>query len=432
LPSSSIRESKFFLLNLLMKLGSVSQRRLPLAPPPVLPSITSRGIQLPAFSQLHQPLQLFRPPMPPTVPSWSALPAPTPTGVPQALGPSRFPGLPVPSRSEPCPSSTQETGPPSHSLPSHSRQDQRISPTPHTGGSRHESGSAGMRLILFPSILTDYYLFKEAPHTGTFTFDHTGLQQHIPPPAQSILPSRFLFGHTQPHGSFKQVRHPMHQVLPPIPGRSLPWASGGAQASPIGSPKFEGLTSPSPNPGSLPSHSPQDQRTGTTPHTGGSRHESGSAGMRLILFSNILTDYYLFKEAPHTGRFDKIRQNCLFFAARKPYQEPEHRHSLGRMNIPCPNCRALHWAAKKLSSSSKDCPTFGICCMNGKVKLPSYQDPPLPLCHLLTSSEPAPVKFHEDIWKYNRALAFTSLGVNEDHTVNRGRGPPVFRISGEL
>ena len=70
--------------------------------------------------------------------------------------------------------------------------------------------------------------------------------------------------------------------------------------------------------------------------------------------------------------------------------------------------------------------------MSGKVHLPVYKDPPPTLHHLLTSTEPASSKFRENIWKYNRDLAFTFLGVNEDHGVNKGRGPPIFRISGEL
>jgi hypothetical protein len=36
------------------------------------------------------------------------------------------------------------------------------------------------------------------------------------------------------------------------------------------------------------------------------------------------------------------------------------------------------------------------------------------------------------MWKYNRAFAFTSVGVQEDHAVNARPGPPVFRICGEL
>ncbi|KAJ2931872.1 hypothetical protein H1R20_g5233, partial [Candolleomyces eurysporus] len=43
-------------------------------------------------------------------------------------------------------------------------------------------------------------------------------------------------------------------------------------------------------------------------------------------------------------------------------------------------------------------------------------------------------EFRKDIWKYNRAFSFTSVGVQQDHSVNRrpGCGPPVYRISGEL
>ncbi|KAF9552571.1 hypothetical protein CPC08DRAFT_617191, partial [Agrocybe pediades] len=104
------------------------------------------------------------------------------------------------------------------------------------------------------------------------------------------------------------------------------------------------------------------------------------------------------------------------------------------MDVPCSQCGALHWMDERLSNSSKRNPRFGLCCMEGKVRIPPIGVPPQPLLHLLTSDEPAAVKFREDSWKYNRAFAFTSIGVQEDHSVNRGqhRGPPVFRICGEL
>lgn len=72
--------------------------------------------------------------------------------------------------------------------------------------------------------------------------------------------------------------------------------------------------------------------------------------------------------------------------------------------------------------------------MNGQVRLPPLQPPPEPLRHLLSSAEPNAKKFCEDIWKYNHAFAFTSIGVEEDQTVNSGCrcGPPVFCICGEL
>ena len=70
--------------------------------------------------------------------------------------------------------------------------------------------------------------------------------------------------------------------------------------------------------------------------------------------------------------------------------------------------------------------------MEGKIALPLLEPPPEPLQTLLSSTSAVSARFRDDIWKYNRAFAFTSLGVTEDHSVNRGRGPPVFRISGEL
>ncbi|KAF8072148.1 hypothetical protein FPV67DRAFT_1371020, partial [Lyophyllum atratum] len=117
--------------------------------------------------------------------------------------------------------------------------------------------------------------------------------------------------------------------------------------------------------------------------------------------------------------------------ARRPYREPHGRHDLGRMNVPCPHCGALHWLDEKTVDSTNTFPNFG-CCKNGEVRLPPLQEPPPPLRDLLESPTPAAKAFCTDIWKYNRAFAFTSLGVQEDHSVNRGNMPPVFRILGDL
>ena len=135
------------------------------------------------------------------------------------------------------------------------------------------------------------------------------------------------------------------------------------------------------------------------------------------------------QESQHRRR---QRGRDLFRIARRPYVEPSQRHDLGRMNVSCPYCGALHWMDERLSDSSKRSPRFGTCCLSGKVHLPPLEDAPQPLRHLLTSNDRDAIKFCDEIWKYNRAFAFTSLGVEEDHSVNCGRGPPVFRISGEL
>ncbi|KAJ3568310.1 hypothetical protein NP233_g5793 [Leucocoprinus birnbaumii] len=98
-----------------------------------------------------------------------------------------------------------------------------------------------------------------------------------------------------------------------------------------------------------------------------------------------------------------------FNRARLPYDDTLPHHDLGRMDV------------------------FGLCCNSGKITIPLPADPPSALADLFTSNDSLSVEFRRDLWKYNRAFSFTSLGVNEDHSVNgAGRGEPVFRISGEL
>jgi hypothetical protein len=125
-----------------------------------------------------------------------------------------------------------------------------------------------------------------------------------------------------------------------------------------------------------------------------------------------LSGVYHIQRVPDDGS-RWISEGPLFLAARKSYIEPVLRHSLGRMNIECPSCGALHWMAEKKSSSSKSSPRFSTCCSDGRVSLPLLQPPPEPLQSMLTSMDRPAVKFREDIWKYNRALSFTSLGVHE-------------------
>jgi hypothetical protein len=103
------------------------------------------------------------------------------------------------------------------------------------------------------------------------------------------------------------------------------------------------------------------------------------------------------------------------------------------MVVNCENCGALHWLDERISVSSRSNPTFGLCCNSGKVVLPMLRDPPESLKVLIEGDDRQGKDFRENIWKYNRAFAFTSLQVTEDHSVNdRHRGPPVFRIQGEL
>jgi hypothetical protein len=121
----------------------------------------------------------------------------------------------------------------------------------------------------------------------------------------------------------------------------------------------------------------------------------------------------------------------LFCIGRRPLLDSLHVNDLGNMNICCPFCGAFHWIDERVSSSTVSHPQFGMCCGHGKVELPSLRVPPLPLYNLFTGATAQSKEFRTNIVRYNAALAFTSLGVKVDDSI-AGRGPPVFRIHGEL
>ena len=74
-----------------------------------------------------------------------------------------------------------------------------------------------------------------------------------------------------------------------------------------------------------------------------------------------------------------------------------------------------------------------MCCGNGDIQLPAIAPPPEQLYYFFAGSTPKAQHFCENIRQYNVALAFTSLGVKVDDTVNAGGGgPPTFCIHGEL
>ncbi|KAJ3924389.1 MAG: hypothetical protein NXY57DRAFT_878344, partial [Lentinula lateritia] len=84
---------------------------------------------------------------------------------------------------------------------------------------------------------------------------------------------------------------------------------------------------------------------------------------------------------------------------------------LGQMNVECPNCHALHWAAERLTKSSATKPIFGTCCKSGKLSLPMLQNPPQELQNLFDGTDFESKHFLDNIRSYNSAFAFVSLGL---------------------
>lgn len=117
--------------------------------------------------------------------------------------------------------------------------------------------------------------------------------------------------------------------------------------------------------------------------------------------------------------------NPFFCIGRRAVTDSFPSVDLGRMDIRCPDCHALHWLAESTLSSRPQRPEFEACCAHGKITLPLLSVPPLPLYDLYVNDTNNAKEFRENITQYNAALAFTSLGVNIDHSLT-GRGPPVF------
>ncbi|WZZ04936.1 hypothetical protein YC2023_090857 [Brassica napus] len=72
-----------------------------------------------------------------------------------------------------------------------------------------------------------------------------------------------------------------------------------------------------------------------------------------------------------------------------------------------------------------------MCCLRGKIKLPTLKEPPSYLMDLLTKDDSISKHFRDNIRPINMMFSFTSLGGKIDNSVNEGQGPRVFKLHGE-
>lgn len=92
----------------------------------------------------------------------------------------------------------------------------------------------------------------------------------------------------------------------------------------------------------------------------------------------------------------------------------------------------MFWYGERLNKrKGTNNPIYTGCCMEGQVKLPFLKDSPKFMWWLLTSNDPLPKHFRENVRAYNMLFSFTSLGGTVDHSVKKGRGPQMFALQGE-
>ncbi|KAK9063108.1 hypothetical protein SSX86_016978 [Deinandra increscens subsp. villosa] len=101
---------------------------------------------------------------------------------------------------------------------------------------------------------------------------------------------------------------------------------------------------------------------------------------------------------------------------------------VGSCDQVCEYCCAYFWYAERLTSTaSSKRPEYSICCRGGAVKIKYPIDPPEGIRGLFQDHS-----FIENVRAYNSMFAMTSFGAEIDNSVNDGRGPPVFKVGGQV
>jgi hypothetical protein len=108
---------------------------------------------------------------------------------------------------------------------------------------------------------------------------------------------------------------------------------------------------------------------------------------------------------------------------------------LGEPNYQCKHCGAIFWYNERNQTESRRSRQviYTNCCKNEKIKIPPYKDPPEFLSRLINDRKSTESKhFLQRIRQYNSLFAFTSMGANIIKDINKGEGPYIFRINGQI
>ncbi|KAL3620579.1 hypothetical protein CASFOL_035491 [Castilleja foliolosa] len=100
----------------------------------------------------------------------------------------------------------------------------------------------------------------------------------------------------------------------------------------------------------------------------------------------------------------------------------------GDCEFVCEHCSAFFWFDERIMRGPLHArPRYTHCCKGGVVRLPFPLYPPPAIKKLFEDSN-----FMENIRAYNNMFSMTSFGARVDDAVNDGRGPYVFKVSGQV
>ncbi|KAL6858850.1 hypothetical protein ACP4OV_017852 [Aristida adscensionis] len=127
---------------------------------------------------------------------------------------------------------------------------------------------------------------------------------------------------------------------------------------------------------------------------------------------------------------NRERRRQLIAQHRIVWRGPPNEHGV---TLHCGRFSDEYIDALKDSSLRAGRIVYNSCCKGGKISIPPFQRPPDYLAKLVDFNGDAPAKkFIRNIRQYNCLFAFTSMGANIDRSMNDGRGPPIFKISGQV
>ena len=93
---------------------------------------------------------------------------------------------------------------------------------------------------------------------------------------------------------------------------------------------------------------------------------------------------------------------------------------IGKMDVECKFCKAIKFKGEE----------SGLCCLNGKVKLPDYNKLPDPLKRLINGTHPQSKEFFSLIRTYNSSFQMTSFGTSAP--LQQQQFISTFKIQGQI
>ncbi|XP_057779966.1 uncharacterized protein LOC130998566 [Salvia miltiorrhiza] len=161
--------------------------------------------------------------------------------------------------------------------------------------------------------------------------------------------------------------------------------------------------------------------------------ESGSGG-ETAAFSN-MTDIGTSQLARKKRDFVESSSSYIASTVRSVKSknvDNEVYWDIGDPDCKCSVCGAYFWYEERIAKAKNaKHPTYTLCCGKGKIQLPKMTCPPKVLYDLIFGDNCKSKHFLENVRSYNNMFGFTSMGGRIDHSLNLGKGAPVFRLNGQ-